>query len=296
MNDQPVKVLYILGTGHCGSTLLDMMLNAHPRITGLGEVENLRRYIPHGEKDLPPRAPGDWIEVRTNVLRHPKWRTVRRCMDRAWREGWEGLVPYARHPRFQDVLRWSDRAIQEWMYPWFLLFSCALEAFGTPVLTDASKSPHRLWMMWRSGYWDLYVVHLVRDGRGVLYSYYRKYRRFHQAMIRWVLPSIEALFLERWLPRDRWLRIHYEDLVRNPEGTLQRIVDFVGESYEDSMLRFWEVPYLGVGGNRIRENPPRELHVDERWHSGLPRSHRMLFGLTGGWLNLMLGYGWRGKR
>ena len=33
-----IKVVYIVGLGHSGSTLLDLLLSGHPRIMGLGEI------------------------------------------------------------------------------------------------------------------------------------------------------------------------------------------------------------------------------------------------------------------
>jgi hypothetical protein len=35
-----MRVIYIAGTSHSGSTLLDLMLNAHPEIISVGEVLN----------------------------------------------------------------------------------------------------------------------------------------------------------------------------------------------------------------------------------------------------------------
>ncbi|MCA9641093.1 MAG: hypothetical protein KC492_10375, partial [Myxococcales bacterium] len=37
----PPKLVYILGLGHSGSTLLEMLLSSHPRLLGLGEVASL---------------------------------------------------------------------------------------------------------------------------------------------------------------------------------------------------------------------------------------------------------------
>ena len=38
-----MRVIYIVGTSHSGSTLLDLMLNAHPEIVSTGEVIRLKR-------------------------------------------------------------------------------------------------------------------------------------------------------------------------------------------------------------------------------------------------------------
>ena len=38
-----MRIIYIAGASHSGSTLLDMMLNAHPEIISVGEVLKLNR-------------------------------------------------------------------------------------------------------------------------------------------------------------------------------------------------------------------------------------------------------------
>jgi len=40
-----MRVIYIAGTSHSGSTLLDLMLNAHPAIFSAGEVLKLNRQL-----------------------------------------------------------------------------------------------------------------------------------------------------------------------------------------------------------------------------------------------------------
>jgi hypothetical protein len=60
-----MRVIYIAGTSHSGSTLLDLMLNAHPAIFSAGEVLKLNRQlgINHPRKQNAPcscGAPSLW--------------------------------------------------------------------------------------------------------------------------------------------------------------------------------------------------------------------------------------------
>lgn len=45
-------LVYILGAGHSGSTLLDMLLNAHSDTGGLGEISAIHRYL--GQREGSP--------------------------------------------------------------------------------------------------------------------------------------------------------------------------------------------------------------------------------------------------
>ncbi len=56
--------------------------------------------------------------------------------------------------------------------------------------------------------------------------------------------------LERILPADRYMMLRYEDLVRNPEATLRRVCEFLGESFEPAMLRYYERPADELGFDR----------------------------------------------
>lgn len=39
-------IAYIAGLRHCGSTLLDLLLNGHPRAVSVGELYELHDYRP----------------------------------------------------------------------------------------------------------------------------------------------------------------------------------------------------------------------------------------------------------
>jgi len=51
------RVLYVLGYGRSGSTVLGMALGQHPGLVNLGEISTLPTFIP-GPTYIPPRACG----------------------------------------------------------------------------------------------------------------------------------------------------------------------------------------------------------------------------------------------
>ena len=50
----PVELIYILGPGHCGSTLLNLCLDKHSSVIGVSEIITLNRKIPgwSGEENI----------------------------------------------------------------------------------------------------------------------------------------------------------------------------------------------------------------------------------------------------
>jgi hypothetical protein len=88
------------------------------------------------------------------------------------------------------------------------------------------------------------LIWLIRDPRDVAYSSTRSvfnpYHPYYTAML-WKVQQALGLELAARLPSSsRPLRIHYEDLVREPTKTVIRICHFVGVPFESSMLRYFE--------------------------------------------------------
>lgn len=286
-------LLYILGSGHCGSTLLDMLLNGHSQIAGMGELMSLRRYIVLKGTELTQRRPGDWQEVLTNVLTTKFWKQVRQCFENCCGTPFSSLVDSCSHPKFKLLIRkWTDDDIKKHVLPYYILLSCIHETTGADIITDSSKFPHRLYLLQRSGFFKVKVIHLIRDGRGVTNSYYRKYGNFKVALQRWMYPNIQSIYLRRLFSRKDWTVVRYEDLATNPEKTLIKVCSFLNTEFEPRMLSFRSTPYLGVGGNRMREEQSHEdIFLDENWKKELPWNYRLAFALTAGWLNRFYGYG-----
>jgi hypothetical protein len=53
-----------------------------------------------------------------------------------------------------------------------------------------------------------------------------------------------------------WMDLRYEDLVRNPEGTLKKVCGFIGESYSPAMLDFHKSSSIAIGRGNTRDHKP----------------------------------------
>lgn len=268
-----MKLLYILGTGHCGSTLLDMLLNAHPRIFGMGEVVKLP--VIASVEDI--RSKGFWGEVDDHLK-------VR------WHVGIRGLS--TRHAPWSAMAGWDESARATWSRHNTWLLEAVSHTARCEILVDGSKQPARLeaLLRWAPGI-DVRVVHLVRDGRAVINSYLRKYGRPRQAFNAWLRPSIRAVSIRRQHPNVPWLRLRYEDLCARPVDELRRLHSFVGVKPEDlPPIADAQKRYAGISGNRMRHRRLGGIRLDERWRHQLPARWRALFTLVGTPLNGWYGY------
>jgi hypothetical protein len=272
------KLVYVLGSGHCGSTLLDMILNGHQQIVGLGEVIGLPKLINEGK---PPENKA--------LLDTPFWRDVTHRFEKT------SSIPLkhfdSTHPPWHAILSWGAENIAKWANPNKLFFSCIQQVSGARVLTDASKTPHRLYLLAHSGLFDIKVIHLIRDGRAVMNSYSRKRDRFRLGLRMWAPQALSGLYLPRNLPNQDWLRIRYEELATQPEEMLKTICAFLGVSFEPQMLAYRSQPYFGIPGNRMVYLENEDIVLDEVWKKDLKSKHRLGFTLIAGWLNRLYGYG-----
>ncbi|MFQ5527081.1 MAG: sulfotransferase [Thermoanaerobaculia bacterium] len=269
-----LALVYITGPGHCGSTLLNLLLNGHSRILGLSEVETIGEHLRSNAGD--------------SVLDDPFWRAVADRYERLTGESFSSLsLPAVSAAR---IGRLDAAQIEAWNRPNRALFECIAQESGAEVLVDASKSWQRLALLSKGLGLDLRVIHLQRDGRAVYNSYARKYQRPVFALTKWPKFTIGALRLKRRLPSSVWLDLRYEDLAKDPHATLQRVCDFLGLDYEPAMLRYREQPNLGLGGNRMAAASDEAIRLDERWKTELSPGRRLVFGLLFGWLNRKLGY------
>jgi len=76
------SIIYILGAGHCGSTILDIMLNNNSQVFSVGEIRSIHRYIellksPYEHTRIFKGKHSDWLEVFDSPLNRPPWLSIR---------------------------------------------------------------------------------------------------------------------------------------------------------------------------------------------------------------------------
>jgi hypothetical protein len=266
------RLVYILGAGHCGSTLLSLLLNGHRDVFALSEFSKLSASVRDHDE----------------VLTTPTWRRIAARFDQ------RSAVPLAAldlaHPSWRRFAAWTLAEVQAWAAPRALLLETITEVTGAHTLVDASKAWQQLHLLNRSQLFDVFVIHLVRDGRGIVHAYQRKYGDLRHGLSRWLKPSLVAPWLERQVPADRWLRVHYERLAESPEATLRQICSFLALEFEPAMLRFRSHDWFGIGGNRMRNGQDETIRLDERWRRDMTTRQRLVVDVIGGAVNRYYGY------
>jgi hypothetical protein len=194
------------------------------------------------------------------------------------------------------------------------LYRAIAEVSGCPVVIDSSKHSSLAFCLRTAAGVDLRVVHVVRDSRGVAYSWTKEVRRPESAaaedlMTRYSPAGSSALWLGHNLffallarlgTRTRLLR--YEDFVADPRASVRELADFAGLPGDLSAdpAGFLDgstvalTPSHTVAGNPVRfRNGPLTLRRDDAWRKRLPLRRRLLVGLLT--FPLLARYGYLGR-
>lgn len=295
-------LVYILGAGHSGSTLLNFLLNGHSQILGLNEVQEIRRYM--GENARDDRLSDDfWQTVKQQyeatsqksfksvVKIHWKKAPIWSSKDKVRRRGIAEPNLISQFWEWQKIQASDALTFADWTQRNQWLLSAISAESKADFLVDASKAWQRLLLLQKSGCFKIKVIHLVRDGRAVINSYIRKYDSFKVGFRRWSNQAIAAMVARQQFPSEDWIKIHYEDLATQPETVLRQLCQFLSISYEPDMLEFRQHTYVGIRGNRMAEDAHNKAIVfDQKWKRELSNFNQARFTLLGGYLNHQLGY------
>lgn len=270
-----IPVVYILGSGHCGSTLLNLLLNAHPSMVGLSELVSFQNHLHPGQD-----------EVLTD---QELWVKIKKRFEQIAPQG-QFIEIDLSTPSLKQIL--GNSLPTRWVNDNYFLLRSVLDVMEEEVAVDASKGVRRLLGLEKTGMYDFRVIHLVRNGRAVVHSYRKKGYSFLSSFRRWFIP---AVFTRRMMSpelRNATLTVKYEDLCDAPERVLETICRHIHLPYSGKMLSWRSGPYIGVGGNRMGSTRSgTEIRKDEGWKSeGLSLDAVLFSLLLGGWVNGWYGY------
>jgi hypothetical protein len=288
------RVLFLGGLGRSGTTLVERLLGELPGVCALGEVVHLwQRDIVDDErcgcgarfsactfwKRVGERAFGGWSSVdvaRVHALRDAVERT--RHIPR--------LATASEPP--SDVREYADFYAK--------VYAAAAEVAGARVVVDSSKHSALAHVLRCAEDVDLRVVHVVRDARGVAYSWTKtvarpetdgtdemtRYSPGRSAMLWNAHNAAFGLLARRGVPVRR---VQYEQFLADPRTALRELAQYAQIPIAESDLRFLGESHadLSVGhsaaGNPMRFTVGRlQLRRDDAWVNALPSGQRRLVG------------------
>ena len=278
---------FIVGVGRSGTTLLRLMLDAHPDLAIPPETHFLHRL--HIGEQTNADA---FLEILTSAHTWSDFHLEKQLLA----EQLALLAPFnlaeairvffRQYANREGKARWGDK---------------------TPYYAECMPHIHGLLPEAR-------FIHLIRDGRDVALSYRDKWfgpgKNLRDAARFWRDRIEHARQQAQSLPDGAYLEIRYEDLVRAPEASLRQIGEPLQLEFHPAMLDYHQgasrrlseiqdhrdssglitVPrdqHLAIHQNTLRPPDPALL---EKWQRELTPEENALFTQEAGDLLQQLGY------
>ena len=306
----PVKVLYVGGAGRSGSTLLDLVLGELPGFFPVGELKYVWQRGVLGNElcgcGEPFLSCPFWTEVGEKAF--GGWETfdVERVLELERAVDRHAYIPLMRARSPWPAYGGRFSAFVEMLEE---LYAAIAEVSGASVVVDSTKRPSTAFLLRHLQGVDLRFVQLVRDSRGVAFSWSKRVKRPEVVEGVEFMPRYDALKASvRWMGNNSLfhvlarlgvpgIRVRYESLIREPRTEVERVVDHLAENVPPGALDFLERSEVELKTNHIvAGNPVRlggrtlNLRLDDAWKEQMDRRQKSLVVLLTWPLLLQYGY------
>lgn len=251
--DTYIKVIYIAGNGHSGSTLLDMILGSNEGSFSAGELTFITR----------DSILEEYCSCNKLISQCETWSEIMKLWDEKRHISYQ-QYKQLRHQfeRNKTTLRtfvnriWPSNAFKQYCNATLQLFQAIQKVTDCSIIVDSSKSPQRIAVLSRIV--DLQVIHLCRDFTGVLNSSKGESKKNIQSgieadsppgrtwkvVMNWILTNMAAELFCLGISSQK---VFYRKFVSNPES-LHRIQPILKHF---NKKKSFSAPHM-LAGNVIR--------------------------------------------
>ena len=219
MNKLPL--IYIVGVGRSGTSMLMTLLNGHSQIAFTPETHFLRYYL--GTADIQRAIEARGSRYFEQALEEDRYFQRLGISTKELLESYHtGVRPFDLVSVYRELLvRYRDRYTKHWI---------------------GDKDPRYLDYLPRIAqlFPEAYVIHIYRDPREIVLSKMKADWSAHRPY--WLNAMISQLQMQQGRRRARRLfparyyELAYEELVNEPAGSMAKLLAFLGLEFEPEML------------------------------------------------------------
>lgn len=285
-----MKIAYIMGRGHNGSTVTDLILGNHADILATGEMNS-------------GLGKGNVCSCGKSIRECEFWsQVIRRFEEHHPDLGFDGYVRQLRYiDRFWRIPQLiTGIGLPGWFRTSYIqaekkLFEILSNQGNSKVVFDSSKAFGRAAFMLSSLPNDAIVFYLVRDARGIIWSHIKRFekqgaykflRKKYRPKSAWpiIISSAIAILggemvtlLLKSLYGKRIVTIRYEDICTDPEKTLKIIGDRLDVDTKEIASRIengvpFDINHV-IGGNHMRMKGNFVFQRDFKWKEEMPKRY-----------------------
>lgn len=258
-------VAFILCASHSGGTLLSLLMGAHSKVFSVGAIHNLPKYagaeVPHVSTDgvTEPCTCG-----AATLLECSFWSQVDKELDK------QGTSLQQLDITGNDPARFR-RDNQ-------LFYDAVATVSGAELIVDSSKDMSRYFKLKQAAFAEIRPVYLLRSPHGRVNSI-AKYRGFWRATRSTARSVPKAI---RFIGDSEFVGVLYEELAREPERELRRIMDGFSLEFEAAQLELSGREFHNIGGNQMRFTGSTVVRLDDKWRRQLSWSQKLMVTLLAG--------------
>lgn len=267
-----MKILYIAGLAHSGSTYLSRVLNQHSEVFSAGEIIYLHEALTEPVDCACRVSTGSTCSFWPRIARRLELdaSSAQRVSYVSKHHGLEWL---------KALTGWYKREGRD-SFPGANgeLFRAVSDQSGAGVVLDASKTLWRALPLWRAFPEKLYLLHLMKAPENQLESRLRMgYNFWHSLFMKYVRKNY--LYHRLFSDRPTYKRVLFENLVKRPEKTVREVHEWLDLPYENPFQRPFEPFHHLRGNDQVKGNmaslrPKEEKLTTHRSFS--PRQWRAL--------------------
>ena len=264
------NIIYLLGAGRSGTTLMATVLNSHPNIKTIGEMHQFFEHLKEGK----------FCSCGLSLEECEFWNTVLSQLKldaKTINEHYKTTTIKEGHRNILKLLltKQIDKGYLETQIP---VFEAIANQTEKAWLLDSSKYIARYLLLRQSNELKVKGIYVVRDLRGVINSFGKQVQTPKSPVATIFYYALINCFgqLVCWLDKNV-MKVRYEDFVSNPEQTLARIYKHVFEKREGVVLPSnYEMPHI-IGGNRMKANKTITIKNDVKWKALISRPKQIAY-------------------
>jgi len=225
ISGEVIEPVFIVGIGRSGTSLVQSMLNAHPEISFIPETHYFRKYVANAKlKNRFERSgPGTFVTVLNNDKQFSR----------------AGIKPaYLLKPYNEKAAQFKlENSFVRLLFLYKNKKEARIIGDKDPRNIDFLVELHRYFP-------SAFILNVVRDPRDVILSRTKAAWSAHRPY--WIHALIYNTQYRRGrekakiLKSDRYVKVKYENLIRDPEKNLILLCKRINVPYDSQMLNFAE--------------------------------------------------------
>lgn len=279
-----IKVVYIASLGHSGSTLLDKILGSYKNNFSVGELNFWDFYI-NTENHNGDKIYHDFKTCSCGSK-------VINC------EFWKKILKKRKYLVNTRELKNERRSILGFfLFPWkkienisisnndyfFLLKDIYYENLkfnkNFNYIVDSSKFRNKLVQLIQDKKIDLKIIFLIRDGRGVSYSYEKnENKNFIWANLYWIWTNLILYKIVKKSKR-KFIIFNYDNFAKNPNKNIQKLENFLNLDLSNYVRNINKTVYHNIAGNNMRFKKFKGIKYDQKWKREFPLFKKIIVNI-----------------